>query len=87
MGDHVVGDDEVGASSLSGQAAASALTEEVVDRVDPQRNGACRFRGRIDAEDGNPASGNSEHVAVVRGDLDHQTVGPRPSASISASDA
>ena len=73
----VVGDDEIGGPALRTELSGEARPEEVDDGLDPLlsrgRGGVLR---RIDAEDVNASLFEIlQHVAIVRGDLNHQVGG------------
>ena len=82
VGEHVVGEDHVGAPAL-GLEPGRELAAEEFDQgryAGPDR-GRRRGLGGIDAQDRDAALDEvAQQVAVVAGDLDHQRVRPQPLA-------
>ena len=77
MGEHVIGDDQIGGATLGPEPAGEGAPEEILERRHSGLDGGCgRCRRGIDAEHGNAALDEVlQHVAVVAGDLDHQGFG------------
>ena len=82
VGQHVVGDDHVGAPALGLEPGRDLATEELVEGRDPGADRGRRRRlGRIDALDRDAALDEvAQKVAVVARDLDHQGARAQPLA-------